>query len=89
MSGSLKLPPDISAAVIRATAIELADRMADRIEGLELFTIKQISAILKVSEPKARALVAEWVELGEGTKRISANHLRQLISSRTITKNKP
>jgi hypothetical protein len=84
MSASIKLPPDISAAVIKATAVELADRMESHFEDLELFTISQLAARLKVSEPKARALVSEYVELGEASKRISAATLRRLIADRTI-----
>lgn len=84
MSQSLKLPPDISAAVIKATAVELADRMESHFEDLELFTISQLAARLKVSEPKARSLVTEYVELGEASKRISAATLRRLIEDRTI-----
>lgn len=80
----MKLPPDIAAAVIRATAKELADRFESRIDDLELFTISQLAARLKVSEPKARALVTEYVELGEASKRISAATLRRLIADRTI-----
>lgn len=80
----MKLPPDIAAAVIKATAKELADRMETRIDDLELFTIRDLAARLKVSEPKARALVSEYVELGEASKRISAATLRRLIQDRTI-----
>lgn len=80
----MKLPPEIAAAVIKATAKELADRMEARIDDLELFTIRDTAARLKVSEPKARALVSEYVELGEASKRISAATLRRLIQDRTI-----
>lgn len=80
----MKLPPDIAAAVIKATAKKLADRMETRIDDLELFTIRDLAARLKVSEPKARALVSEYVELGEASKRISAATLRRLIQDRTI-----
>lgn len=80
----MKLPPDIAAAVIKATAKELADRMEARIDDLELFTIRDLAARLKVSEPKARALVSEYVELGEASKRVSAATLRRLIEDRTI-----
>lgn len=80
----MKLPPDITAAVIKATANELADRMEAGAGELELFTIRQVAERLKVSEPKVRRLVSEFVELGEASKRISANTLRKLIAERTI-----
>lgn len=81
---TMKLPPDIAAAVIKATAKELADRMESRLDDLELFTIKQVAARLKVSEPTARRLIPEYVELGEASKRVSAATLRRLIEERTI-----
>lgn len=80
----MKLPPDIAAAVIKATAKELADRMQTRIDDLELFTIRDVAARLKVSEPKARAILSEYVELGEASKRVSAATLRRLIDERTV-----
>lgn len=81
----MKLPADISAAVIKATAKELADRMeAGGLDDLQLFTISEVAGRLKVSEPKARALVSEYVELGEASKRISPATLRRLIMERTI-----
>jgi hypothetical protein len=84
MSASIKLPPELSAAVIKATANEIADRMEEHFDDLELFTIRNVAARLKVSEPKARSLVSEYVELGEASKRISAATLRRLIAERTI-----
>lgn len=80
----MKLPPDIAAAVIKATAKELADRMETRLDDLELFTIRDVAARLKVSEPKARAVLSEYVELGEASKRVSAATLRRLIDERTV-----
>lgn len=81
----MKLPADIAAAVIKATAKELADRMAAAgLDDLELFTIRDVAARLKVSEPKARALLSEYVELGEASKRVSPATLRRLIEERTI-----
>jgi hypothetical protein len=81
----MKLPADIAAAVIKATAKELADRMtAAGLDDLELFTIRDVAARLKVSEPKARALLSEYVELGEASKRVSPATLRRLIEERTI-----
>jgi len=80
----MNLPPDITAAVIKATAKELSDRMEARIDDLEVFTIRQVAERLKVSEPKARSLIKEYVELGEASKRVSAATIRRLISERTI-----
>ena len=80
----MKLPPEIAAAVIKATAKELADRMETRLDDLELFTIRDVAARLKVSEPKARAILSEYVELGEASKRVSAATLRRLIDERTV-----
>jgi hypothetical protein len=84
MSASLKLPPDISAAVIKATAVELANRLERHFDDLELFTIKDVSARLKVTDKTTRALLTEYVELGEASKRVSAKTLRKLIADKTI-----
>ncbi len=83
----MNLPADLTAALIKATAKELADRMESRgLEDLELFTIREVAERLKVSEPKARALMTkhQYVELGESSKRVSAATLRRLIDERTI-----
>lgn len=81
----MKLPPEITSALIKATAKELADRMeASGLDDLQLFTITDVAGRLKVSEPKARQLLTEYVELGEASKRISPATLRRLIADRTI-----
>jgi hypothetical protein len=76
---------DLTAALIKATAKEIADRMeAAGLDDLQLFTIRDVAARLGVSEPKARALVTEYVELGEASKRVTPATLRRLIAARTI-----
>lgn len=81
----MKLPPEITSALIKATAKELADRMeAGGLDDLQLFTISDVAGRLKVSEPKARQLLTEYVELGEASKRVSPATLRRLIADRTI-----
>jgi hypothetical protein len=83
----MKLPADVAAAVVRAAAVELADRLEKSVglESLELFTMSEVAARLKVSEPKARQLVRDYVDLGEASKRISARMLRGLIEARTVS----
>ncbi len=80
----MNLPADVVAAVVKAAANELADRMEAGAGDLELFTIRQVAERLKVSEPKVRRLIKKYVELGEASKRISMNELRRLIADRTI-----
>lgn len=80
----MKLPTELVNAVIKATAKELADRLAPDLAALQLVTIKQAAELLGVSEPKARALIREYVELGEASKRVSLETLRKLIEARTI-----
>jgi hypothetical protein len=80
----MKLPSDIASAVVAAAGKELAATLAGTLEDLQLFTISDVAARLRVSEPKARALVREYVELGEASKRVSARVLRQLIADRTV-----
>lgn len=81
----MKLPGDILAAVVKATAKELADRLeAGGLDELQLFTFREVAARLQVSEPTARKLVSEFVELGEETKRVSPRTLRDLIATRTV-----
>lgn len=81
----MKLPAEITAAIIRAAAVELADRLeaSAGLESLELFTITEVAARLKVSEPKARALVRDYVDLGEASKRVTKGMLARLIEGRT------
>lgn len=81
----MKLPTDIAEAVVKAAGKELADRMAASVEDLQLFTISEVAARLKVSEPTARALVKEYVELGEASRRVTPATLRKLINSRMIS----
>jgi len=80
----MNLPPDITAAVIKATAIELADRVSPALEELQLVSLKTACEILGVGKTKARSLIAEYVELGEKSPRVSVATLRRLIADRTI-----
>lgn len=80
----MKLPPDIAAAVIKATAKELADRLETHLDDLELFTIPDVCRRLKVTDKTAKKLLSEYVELGEATIRVSPATLRRLIADRTI-----
>ena len=80
----MKLPQDITDAVIRATAKELADRVAPAMDELTLVPIRRAAEMLGVSEPKARALIREYVELGETSRRVRISTLRRLIDDRTI-----
>lgn len=85
----MKLPADIAAAVIKATAKELADRFEARMDDLELFTIPDVCRRLKVSDKTAKKILHEYVELGEATIRVSPAELRRLITDRTIQPTKP
>lgn len=80
----MKLPSDIAEAVVKAAGRELADRMAGAMEDLQLFTISDVAARLRVSEQTARNLVREYVELGEASKRVTPATLRKLIEDRKI-----
>ena len=80
----MKLSADIAEAVVRAAGKELADRLAPALEDLQLFTISQVAARLQVSEPTARNLVRDYVELGEASKRVTPAALRKLIEDRRI-----
>ena len=82
--GNMKLPADITAEIVRAASQIVADRLAEEAATLKLYTIAQAAKILEVSEPKARRLVSEYVELGEASKRVSAATLRKLITDRTM-----
>jgi len=82
----MTLPPAIADAVIKAAGKELAAAAAEHVNDLQLFTIRDAAERLKVSEPTARRLIHEYVELGEASKRVSAGALRRLIESRTISK---
>jgi len=83
----VNLPADISAAVVKAAGVELANRFESAgMDDLQLFTSREVAERLRVSEPTARNLVREYVELGEASRRISAATLRKLISERTIVK---
>jgi transposase len=81
----MKLAPDIAEAVVKAAGRELAERIAPAVEDLQLFTISQVAARLQVSEPTARNLVKEYVELGEASKRVTPATLRKLIEDRKIS----
>lgn len=81
----MKLPPDITAAVVKATAKELADRLEGSLADLELFTIPEVCRRLKVSDKTAKRLIKEYVHLGEASPRVTPATLRKLIEERTIT----
>jgi len=81
----MNLPADITAAVVKAAGKELAAAMAEANADLQLFTISEVAARLKVSEPTARRLVSEYVELGEASRRVTPATLRKLIAARTIS----
>ena len=76
---------DIAEAVVKAAGKELAALVAVQLEDLQLFTISDVAARLKVSEPTARNLVKDYVELGEASRRGTPATLRKLINSRTIS----
>lgn len=76
---------DIAEAVVKAAGKELAALVAVQLEDLQLFTISDVAARLKVSEPTARNLVKDYVELGEASRRVTPATLRKLINSRTIS----
>lgn len=80
----MRLPQDITDAVIRAAAKELADRVTPALDELTLVPIRRAAEMLGVSEPKARALIREYVELGEASRRVRLSTLRRLIEERTI-----
>ena len=80
----MTLPASIIDAVIKAAGKELAAAAAAHVNDLQLFTIREVAERLKVSEPKARALIREHVELGEASKRVSAATLRAMIEARTV-----
>ena len=81
----MRLPMDIAEAVVKAAGKELAALVAVQLEDLQLFTISDVAARLKVSEPTARNLVKDYVELGEASRRVTPATLRKLINSRTIS----
>lgn len=81
----MKLSPDIAEAVVKAAGKELAARLDASLEDLQLFTISEVAARLRVSEPTARNLVKEYVELGEASRRVTPATLRKLIESRKIS----
>ena len=78
------LPSDLTNAVVKATAKELADRLQDGMDDLRLFTLRDVCDRLKVSDKTAKKLLREYVELGEASIRVSPAALRKLISDRTI-----
>lgn len=81
----MKLPADIAEAVVRAAGKELAGILAASVDDLQLFTIAEVAARLRVSEPTARGLVREYVELGEASRRVTPATLRRLIEDRKIS----
>lgn len=81
----MKLSADIAEAVVKAAGKELAGRLSDSVEDLQLFTIGEVAARLRVSEPTARRLVREYVDLGEASRRVTPATLRKLINSRMIS----
>ena len=81
----MKLSAEIAEAVVKAAGKELADRLAHGLEDLQLFTIREVAERLRVSEPTARNLVKEYVELGEASRRVTPATLRQLIEDRKVS----
>jgi len=65
-------------------AKELAAELRTSAQGLRLLTFRQAAELLGVSEPTARRLIKEYVELGEASKRVSLATLEKLISARTV-----
>ena len=80
----MNIPADILDAVVKAAGKELADRAATGIDDLRLVPIRTAAEMLGVSEPKCRALIREYVELGEASRRVRLSTIRQLIEARTI-----
>jgi hypothetical protein len=76
----------IIAAVVKAVAKEITERMLPRLDELELFTIRDVAERLKVSQAKAKRLMAEHVELGEATRRYRLSTLQRVIEQRTISR---
>lgn len=70
--------------IAAGAAKELAAEMRGEMRELRLLTFKQAADVLGVSEPTARRLIREYVELGEAIKRVSIKTLMALIESRTI-----
>lgn len=81
----MKLSAEIADAVVKAAGKELADRLTHGLEDLQLFTIREVAERLRVSEPTARNLVKEYVELGEASRRVTPAMLRQLIEDRKVS----
>lgn len=80
----MKLPQEIADAVVKAAGKELAASLKEHVQDLQLFTIREVAERLKVSEPTARHLIHEYVELGEASRRVTPATLRKLIEDRTI-----
>lgn len=82
----IKLPPELSGAVVKAMAHELAGLMVPNLEDVQLLTINQVAERLQVSSVTARKLVneSEHVDLGEASQRISVRQLRAIIENRTV-----
>lgn len=80
----MNLPADILDAVIRSAGAQLAARASTQIDDLRLVRISTAAEILGVSQPKARALIREYVELGESSRLVRLSTLRRIIEARTI-----
>lgn len=85
----MKLPEDIAARVVDATAKVLAERVNGDLDELQLIPLKKAAELLGVSEPKARQLIREFVDLGESSRRVRVSVLKTIIESRTIYPSKP
>jgi hypothetical protein len=85
----MNLPEDIAVRVVAATAKLLADRVDDDLDEMLLVPFKVAAKILGVSEPKARSLIREYVDLGESSRRVRVSVLKTIIASRTIYPSKP
>lgn len=80
----MTLPGPIAEAVIRAAAVELANRAASDLDDMALVPISKAAEILGVSKRVAQRLICEHVELGEATKRYKLSTIRRVIDSRTF-----
>lgn len=80
----MTLPPAIADLVVDAAAQEIAKRAGCYITDLQLLTYKAAAEMLGVSQPTARRIIAEYVELGEATRRVKLSTLRAMIEARTF-----
>jgi len=80
----MHLPPAIADRVVEAAAQEIAKQAGAELTDLQLLTYKAAAELLGVSQPTARRIIAEYVELGEATRRVKMSTLRHMIEARTF-----